>query len=119
MTKDQFFAIDYEGFIDLVETAADSLQHTGENLHNVLGRLKNWIEEESFCARNAKDANEAGLVCAVNADLAEEVAYDVLSDLNDHRCWESEYTYSDDMVRREIDPIFVVADEERDEEVSA
>ena len=118
MTKEQFFAIDYEGFIDLVEAAADSLQHTGEDLHDVLGRLKGRIEEESFCARNAKDANEVGLVCAVNADLAEEVAYDVLSDLNDHRCWESEYTYNDDMIRREIDPIFVVADEEREEVAS-
>lgn len=115
MTKEQFFAIDYEEFIDLVEAAADSIQHAGKDLHDVLGKLKTKIEMESFCARNAKDANEAGLVCAVNTDLAEEVAYDILSDLDERYRKEDGCGFNDDMVRREIDPIFVVADEERKE----
>ena len=118
MTKEQFFAIGYEEFIDLVEAAADSIQHGGKDLHDVLSKLKTKIEMESFCARNAKDANEAGRVCAVETDLAEEVAYDILSDLDEHYRKEDGCGFNDDMVRREIDPLFVVAEDEREEAVS-
>ena len=118
MTKNQFFAIDYETFIDIVESAAAEMQYGGKDLRDAFYMLKDRIDEESFCARNAKSANEAGRLCAVNTIWAEDVAYSVLEDLEDHRCWEGCYGYDDDMVRRQLDPIFVVAEEEAEEAAS-
>lgn len=113
MTKNQFFAIDYEGFIDLVESAAEDLKYGGKDLQTVLYKLKDRMDDEAFCVRNARDANEAGRLCAVNADLAEEVAYDILNELEEGRCWEGHCGFDDSMVRRQLDPIFVVAEEEQ------
>ena len=119
MTKDQFFAIEYEDFLGAMETAAECVINQTSDLENILWRAKDRFYELSFCARMPKDASEAGRVCVVDSDAAVELMYDILMELDECRERDGRAYYDDKHVRNAIDMLFAIPEEERDEEVAS
>lgn len=116
MGKDQFWAVEYEEFLAIMETAAEFVEQRIKNMYDTLAFVKNELEKQSFCVRPAKDVNEPNLVCIIDADYAEVVANNILQYLDSHRRWDGDSTYTKKFVRSEIEPEFAIKEEEKDDE---